>query len=685
MSRIPILYVICATIAACQSSANQASADLVGPMPYLQASDSPFVAFTFDFFHLEDFEDEVFNVPGVIKSAGSVIGPGLAADSVDADDGTVDGSGNGGRSLFVAGGALTFTFDPSVLGGLPTHVGIVRTDGGSTATGPRILFEAFGPGMNSLGTISAAFGDGNSNGGTAEDRFLGWFDPNGILAIRVPSGVFEVDHLQFGSSVPEPSTVALFVCAIMVAGLFKLRTVRRLQSLRMAALAAALVGPLAFYTNAAAMESFFLGLGDLPGGTFDSRAFGVSADGSVVVGSTGDAPGAASAQAFRWTRDTSMVGLGEPSSAYDISADGSVIVGQWGSQAFRWTQETGLDGLGDLPRGAFFSFANAVSADGSVVVGLGSTDFCPRGCVHIYPPFRWTPNSGMARLGMPIERRFDHRLALDVSADGLVIVGGATEASMWTQMEGSIGLGDLPGGPDASSRAYGVSADGTVIVGVGDVVTDSGGEAFRWTQNSGMVGLGILPGFDFSVAQDVSADGSIVVGTLGLATESAGAFIWDATHGMRNVQDVLVNSIGFGASLAGWTLSDATAISADGRVVVGYGTNPDGNTEAWIASIEPAPLRPGDFNNDGAVDAADYVVWRKGLGNDYTQNDYNLWRAHFGRAPSEGWSAGSGEALPSAEPLQAAVPEPATLRLVTLAVLFAFHRFFRRYRHAMVL
>ena len=35
---------------------------------------------------------------------------------------------------------------------------------------------------------------------------------------------------------------------------------------------------------------------------------------------------------------------------------------------------------------------------------------------------------------------------------------------------------------------------------------------------------------------------------------------------------------------------------------------------------------PGDFNFDGTVDAADYVVWRNGLGTAYTQNDYGVWR-----------------------------------------------------------
>src|SRR5205807_2579148 len=36
---------------------------------------------------------------------------------------------------------------------------------------------------------------------------------------------------------------------------------------------------------------------------------------------------------------------------------------------------------------------------------------------------------------------------------------------------------------------------------------------------------------------------------------------------------------------------------------------------------------PGDFNNNGVVDAADYIVWRKTGG---TQAGYNAWRTHFG-------------------------------------------------------
>ena len=34
----------------------------------------------------------------------------------------------------------------------------------------------------------------------------------------------------------------------------------------------------------------------------------------------------------------------------------------------------------------------------------------------------------------------------------------------------------------------------------------------------------------------------------------------------------------------------------------------------WPSLSPPAPALPGDYNNDGTVDAADYVVWRDTLG-----------------------------------------------------------------------
>jgi len=44
---------------------------------------------------------------------------------------------------------------------------------------------------------------------------------------------------------------------------------------------------------------------------------------------------------------------------------------------------------------------------------------------------------------------------------------------------------------------------------------------------------------------------------------------------------------GLGVNVSGWSLTN-TDISADGQTIVGYGTDPSGQTEAWIATI-PEP------------------------------------------------------------------------------------------------
>ncbi|MEX0610542.1 MAG: hypothetical protein WD229_00360, partial [Pirellulales bacterium] len=68
---------------------------------------------------------------------------------------------------------------------------------------------------------------------------------------------------------------------------------------------------------------------------------------------------------------------------------------------------------------------------------------------------------------------------------------------------------------------------------------------------------------------------------------------------------------------------------------------------------------------DGSVDAADYVVWRKGLGTTHTPDDYNVWRAHFGQ------TTGSGASVPLAPGdsprADSAVPEPSGVVLIALS------------------
>jgi hypothetical protein len=74
-------------------------------------------------------------------------------------------------------------------------------------------------------------------------------------------------------------------------------------------------------------------------------------------------------------------------------------------------------------------------------------------------------------------------------------------------------------------------------------------------------------------------------------------------------------------------------------------------------------LPAGDFNQDGTVDAADYVVWRK---TDGTQEGYDAWRANFGQTVVAG---GSPALMTTGEPpvTAPAVPEPATLMIACVA------------------
>jgi hypothetical protein len=88
----------------------------------------------------------------------------------------------------------------------------------------------------------------------------------------------------------------------------------------------------------------------------------------------------------------------------------------------------------------------------------------------------------------------------------------------------------------------------------------------------------------------------------------------------------------------------------------------------------------GDYNQNGVVDAADYVVWRKSQGTtNILPNDliggtigtaqYDQWRSHFGQ------TAGSGAALLSAESLSAAVPEPASALMLLMGGLVMCSRY----------
>jgi len=311
------------------------------------------------------------------------------------------------------------------------------------------------------------------------------------------------------------------------------------------------------------------------GGT-RSSAYGISADGSVIVGSS-YLSGLSNSTAFKYENGTmtSLGTLGGASSiAHGVSADGSVIVGQStdGSQFTAFKYENGtMTSLGTL--GGTTSRARAVSANGLVIVGESRFDGSTNNRAFKYE------NGVMTSLGTLGGMSSQ---AYGVSADGSVIVGNAQ-----TQIGHNVAykyengtmtsLGTLGGN---SSFARAVSANGKVIVG-GTTTTGSQIDAFKY-ENGTMTSLGSLGVATTSYAEGVSADGSVIVG-------------WSYLSGFTNQRafkytNGTMTNLG---TLLGGTASSAYGVSADGLVIVGESTNASGQYRAFVY---------GAWANGGLVD-----------------------------------------------------------------------------------
>jgi probable HAF family extracellular repeat protein len=237
-------------------------------------------------------------------------------------------------------------------------------------------------------------------------------------------------------------------------------------------------------------------------------------------------------------------------------------------------------GLGFLPDGAH-SAAIDVSADGSVVVGYSGSAF-----TGAFQAFRWTAAGGMVGLGTLPGTGLLSSYAWGVSGDGLTIVGwssgnGSSQAFRWLLATGMTGLGDLPGGSFLST-AYGTSSDGSTIVGYGTTtagVGESGQRAVRWPSGGAPQALDSR---DSSDANAVSGDGLTIVGNQYFGGNNQ-AFRWTLATGM----------VGLGIP-AGYTQSIARSISADGSVIVGQAVG-SGGSEAFLWTQATGVVGLGDL------------------------------------------------------------------------------------------
>jgi DNA-binding beta-propeller fold protein YncE len=239
----------------------------------------------------------------------------------------------------------------------------------------------------------------------------------------------------------------------------------------------------------------------------------------------------------------------------------------------------------------------------------------------------------------------------------------------------------LPTGADAPASSMSFTSAGELLAGAfQDASGTGGGIAISNASVSAFPGFLVAPSAAINGATGLMIHDAYIY-VSGLFSSNIRRFAlsngqMDASWGITGVafpQDLAEapDGNGFLAGILG-TFNGTGNISRyafDGTFLSTFAApSQNGFTEATAFVVVPTPLI-GDFSNDGVVDAADYVVWRKAsptdtLPNDDTPgavdaSDFDDWRANFGNSQQAGAGALGADA----------VPEPAGVLLLVTAVL----------------
>jgi len=423
-------------------------------------------------------------------------------------------------------------------------------------------------------------------------------------------------------------------------------------------------------TAAYAAQYAVTDLGTL-GGT-ESFGSGLNASGQVAGASytTGDA----AYHTFLWTpttpngasgtkTDLGTIG-GTHSFGNGLNASGQVAgesftSGDSATHAFLWkpTMPGGTSGtMHDLlTLGGTNSYGYGINAAGQVT---GASDRTGDSKTHA---FLWKPSSpngtsgtmhNLGSLGGTESNGSAINASGQVSGSSLTTADAAYRAFLWkpSTPNGTSGtMYDLLTLGGTESFGGSINARGQVA-GFSYTTGDAAYHAYLWTPTtpngaSGtMQDLQTLGGLN-SYSYNVGAGGQVVgASEVEITSDHTHAFLYTSGSGMVDLNTLI-------DPLSGWELLDAADINEAGQIT-GQGLI-NGEYHAYL--LTPVPVF-GDFNNDGSVDAADYVMWRKtDSGN---SQGYTDWRANFG----EGMGAGGGSVGSSHS--QTGVPEPATLVLL---------------------
>jgi uncharacterized membrane protein len=377
----------------------------------------------------------------------------------------------------------------------------------------------------------------------------------------------------------------------------------------------------------AATPTFEL-IGDLPGGSNFSQAYGVSADGTYVVGassSTGSFHAIAQLrrlEAFVWDATSrTMVGLGDldgggtqfASGALDVSADGRFACGygrvdqtQPGQLAesyapFRWERGVGMTrlftagNLSTLRGDNLQSGAVAISDSGAIVTGYATWHDIANG-VGAERGFYWSPTAGLRFFDAPVSS------GGAIRPDGGAIVGSFSLAARPPTNVFRVPLANgIASGPledlgqlnGVVTHPTGVSADGRTIVGTFSPGGPIG--AFLFTEGAEPPYSQLrADGAEFTnISTQISGDGRVVLDWAGgLYLDGQGPFDLREMLAEAGVIDLRALTTPFQFR--------ASALSTSGMFVVGYALV-GGSTQAWR-------VRLSDCDRSGIADELEQRV-----------------------------------------------------------------------------
>jgi autotransporter beta-domain protein len=349
-----------------------------------------------------------------------------------------------------------------------------------------------------------------------------------------------------------------------------------------------------------------------------SHAFGFNSDSSIVVGTSywdGGRFGRATVwSGSNWATKTDLGTLKSDntgsSTASGTNGDGSVVVGAsdrdgsgsshatvWSGSG--WATKTALGTLRTDNTG--YSSANAISSDGSVVVGSADNDRSQRATV-------WSGSGWATKTDLGTLRSDNSGIsyANAVNGDGSVVVGSSdidigndyTHAIVWSGSGWTTktDLGTLRSDNSWNSHAVAVSSDGSLVFG--DAHNDNGDYRATVWSGSGWAtktDLGTLKSDNSgeSKAFAASSDGSMVAGRADNDNGDYRATVWSGSGWATKTDLGTLKTDNSG-------VSSVEAISADGKFALGWAINDNGDRHAAVWNLRSLNIRAADTANTRA-------------------------------------------------------------------------------------